>query len=340
VKARLNKLTGKSNQKTTEEIDMNKEEITQIVKDAVKAEIAEAMKGNEKTETTLKERIEALEEAQKKAKPDDKPEDDKDNKTEKGFDLTEQISGVKMELLDLYEQDPDEERDKKIGTLKQKLEFYQELSEKKSGKDKDDKPDDIEAMKAFLDGTLKRTRYERLQVVGHWAELFPSLDKPVIAAINGACVGAGLGLALSCDIRIASETAKFGSLFILRALAPDTAVTYFLPRLVGVSKALELMFTGELFDAAEAERLGIVSRVTSPDKLIEEAQELAVRIVQQPPIALELTKRLVYRSIVDDVARHLDWETYAQQLCKQTEDHKDSVLAFLEKRLQPQFKGK
>jgi enoyl-CoA hydratase/carnithine racemase len=198
---------------------------------------------------------------------------------------------------------------------------------------------DIEAMKAFLDSTLKKTRYERLQVVGHWAGLFPRLDKPVIAAINGACVGAGLGLALSCDIRIASEAAKFGSLFILRALVPDTAVTYFLPRLVGVSKALELMFTGELFDAAESERLGIVNRVVSPDKLIEEAQELASRIVQGPPIALELTKRVVYRSIINDIARHLDWETYAQQLCKQTEDHKESVLAFLEKRPQPQFKG-
>jgi hypothetical protein len=157
VKARLNKLTGKSNQKTMEDIEMNKEEITQIVKDAVKAEIAEVMKGDDETETTLKERIEALEQKlETAAKDEDGTETEKDDKADKGIDLSEQINGVKMELLDLYEQDPDEERDNKIGTLKQKLEFYQELSEKKSGKDKDDKPDDIEAMKAKIADLDKR----------------------------------------------------------------------------------------------------------------------------------------------------------------------------------------
>ena len=100
------------------------------------------------------------------------------------------------------------------------------------------------------------------------------------------------------------------------------------------------MFTGELISATEAEQLGIVSRVVPPDELMKASQELAAKIAQQPPIALELTKRLVYRSIVGDIAHHLDWETYAQQLCFQTEDFKESVLAFLEKRPRPQFKGK
>jgi len=199
---------------------------------------------------------------------------------------------------------------------------------------------DLEAMKALTEGKAKPTRYERLQRIGSWGDLFLKTDKPVIAAINGAAIGAGLAIALSCDIRIASESAKFGSLFILRGLVPDFGTTYYLPRVVGTSKALEFMFTGELFDAAEAARLGIVSRVVPPDELMNAAQELAARIAQQAPIAIELTKRLVYRSMIEDISRHIDWETYAQQLCFGTEDHRESVRAFLEKREQPPFKGK
>lgn len=192
---------------------------------------------------------------------------------------------------------------------------------------------DIEAFKANFDGTVEEARYERLRMLGQgWGDAFPRLDKPVIAAINGACVGSGFSLAMSCDIRIASEEARFGSLFINMALVPDCGMTYFLPRMLGTSKALELMFTGELINATEAKRLGIVSRVVPPDELMKVSRELAGKISQKPPIALELTKRLVYRSMIDDIAHHIDWETYAQQLCEQTEDFKEAVLAFLEKR--------
>ena len=100
---------------------------------------------------------------------------------------------------------------------------------------------DIEGMKASADGTRKLSRYERFQVAGiGWADVFPRLNKPVIAAVNGACVGAGLAIALSCDIRIVSEKAKFGSLFILRALVPDCGMSYFLPRAVGTGKLWSL----------------------------------------------------------------------------------------------------
>jgi len=199
---------------------------------------------------------------------------------------------------------------------------------------------DVTAMKARVEGTLDESRYERLQRVGYWSDVFPRIDKPVIAAINGAAVGAGFSLTMSCDIRIASDKAKFGSVFILRGLIPDSALTYFLPRAIGTSRALELMFTGNIIDAEEAKSLGIVSRVVPHDELMKTAHELAARIIQQPPIAIALTKRLVYRSMIDDVARHLDWETYAQQLCWRTEDFRESALAFLEKRPQPRFKGK
>ena len=189
--------------------------------------------------------------------------------------------------------------------------------------------------------TTEVSRKTLLQVVGwNYAAVFPKLDKPVIAAINGACVGGGFSVALSCDIRIASETARFAAAQVTRGIVADSGLSYYLPNTVGRSKALELMFTGELISAAEAERFGIVSRVVPPDDLMKVAHELAAKIAQQPPIPVELTKRIVYRTMLDDIARHLDLETWAFRICIQTEDHRESVRAFLEKRPQPQFKGR
>ena len=185
-------------------------------------------------------------------------------------------------------------------------------------------------------------RYERHATLGeiYRSDAFFKLDKPVIAAINGPCVGAGLSLALSMDIRIASETARFGVSQVARALVPDLALTYWLPKVVGMSKALELMFTAEIIGADQAEQLGIVSQVVPPDELMKVARELASRIAQQAPFSVELAKRMVYRGTVDDVSRQDDLETWAQEICRQTEDHKESVRAFLEKQPQPQFKGR
>ena len=190
-------------------------------------------------------------------------------------------------------------------------------------------------------GTTQPSLYERLQVIGwpHY-DVFPRLNKPVIAAINGACVGGGFSLALSCDIRIASETARFGVAQVARALVPDYGLTHYLPLAIGLSRALELMFTAEIIDAAEAERLGIVSRVVSPDELMKVTRELAAKIAQQAPIPVELTKKMVWQGLFDDLTRQIDLETGAQQICFQTEDFRDSVRAFLEKQPQPQFKGR
>ena len=191
-------------------------------------------------------------------------------------------------------------------------------------------------------GKTERSRRELIEVLGPtWgAEAFHKLDKPVIAAINGPCVGAGFSLALSMDIRIASEAARFGAVFVLRGLTPDCGITYWLPRIVGTSKALELMFTGEIIGAAEAERIGIVSQVVPPDKLMEVAQELAAGIAQQAPLSVELTKKMVYRGMLDDIARQIELETYANRVCVQSEDSQEAIRAFLEKRPQPQFKGR
>ena len=198
---------------------------------------------------------------------------------------------------------------------------------------------DVTAMGTRTDKPGEVSRYERLQVTG-WpqCDVFPKLNKPVIAAINGPCAGGGFSLALSCDIRLASETAKFIVAQVARALAPDWGMTHYLPLAIGLSRALELMFTAELIDAAEAERLGIVSRVVPPDELMKATQELATKIAQQPPISVELTKKMVWRSLFDDLTRQLDLETWAVRLCSQTEDHQEGVRAFFEKR-PPQFKG-
>jgi 2-(1,2-epoxy-1,2-dihydrophenyl)acetyl-CoA isomerase len=186
------------------------------------------------------------------------------------------------------------------------------------------------------------TRRQRLEVLGpnYGAESFFKMDKPVIAAVNGAAAGAGFSLALSMDIRIASEKARFGAAFILRGLVPDCGITYWLPKLVGTAKAMELMLTGEIIDAQEALRLGIVSQVVPVDDLLNAAQEIAAKIAKNPPIPVELTKRIVYRTVNDDLARHLDLETWAQAICNQTEDSREAIMAFLEKRPPAPFKGK
>ncbi len=189
-------------------------------------------------------------------------------------------------------------------------------------------------------GATEVSRYERLQVVGWpFADVFPRLNKPVIAAINGACVGGGLSLAMSCDIRIASETARFGVAQVARGLIPDYGLTFYLPHTIGASPAMELMFTGEIINAAKAEKLGIVSRVVAPDKLMEVTRELAGRIAQQAPFSMELTKKMVWRALIDGLTRQLDMETGASQICRQTEDHQEGVRAFFEKR-PARFKGK
>ncbi|HEU65086.1 MAG TPA: enoyl-CoA hydratase/isomerase family protein [Chloroflexi bacterium] len=199
---------------------------------------------------------------------------------------------------------------------------------------------DVSAMQSFSEAA-EPSRFNRLQVTGWpFADVFPKLQKPTIAAINGPCVGGGLSLALSCDIRIASETAKFGVAQVARALVPDFGLTLYLPLAVGTSKALELMYTAELFDAAEAQRIGIVSQVVPPDDLMKTATELAAKIIRNPPLSVELTKQMVWRNLFDRLARQLDLETYSTQICRLSADHRESVKAFLEKRPSPRYEGK
>ncbi len=164
-------------------------------------------------------------------------------------------------------------------------------------------------------------------------------EKPTIAAINGVAAGGGLGLALSCDIRIAAESARFIPIWVRRGLFAADGATYFLPRIVGVAKALELMYTGDTIDAREAERIGLVNRVVPDDELMKATRELATKIAQGPSISIRLIKRAVYRDILGELPIKMDFESYAISICSQTEDRKEGIRSFLEKR-QPHFKGK
>ena len=194
---------------------------------------------------------------------------------------------------------------------------------------------DLSSLRAQL------TRWQRLEFLGasFGAESFFSMDKPVIAAVNGAAVGAGFSLALSMDIRIASEAACFGAVFVRRGLVPDCGLSYWLPHTVGAAQAMEMMFTGDIIGAERAAELGIVSRVVPPEDLMTAARELASRIAAQPPISVELSKRMVYRGIRDGVARQIEVETGFQTICSGSEDNLAAVRAFLEKRPPPRFKG-
>ena len=148
-----------------------------------------------------------------------------------------------------------------------------------------------------------------------------------------------MNIALASDIRIAADNAKFGQTFARRGLHPDWGGTYFLPRLVGMAKACELIFTGKMIDAAEALRLGIVTELTTPDGLMPAVRALAAEIAAGPPIAIRLARRAMYRNADANLREALEYETFAQNLCRETEDSKEGVRAFVEKR-EPQFSGR
>ena len=166
------------------------------------------------------------------------------------------------------------------------------------------------------------------------------LPVPVIARINGVAAGGGCCTALACDIRVASESARFGFVFHNVGLtAADLGATYFLPRLVGYGKAAELLLTAELIDAPEALRIGLVNRVVPDDRLDAAVDSLAERLAAGPPKATRLTKQALNQSLDRDLASEFDFEVLAQTLCILSEDHIEGARAFREKRA-PVFRGR
>ncbi len=165
------------------------------------------------------------------------------------------------------------------------------------------------------------------------------LPKPVIAAVHGYAAGAGMNLALACDLRVAAASARFVEAFVNMGLVPDMGGTYFLPRFVGPGKAAELFFTGQPIDADEAHRLGIVNRVVADEELGKAAMDLARQLARGPTLALARTKALLNRAFEQGLARQLDDELQGQVYCSGTEDFQAAVRAFVEKR-PVTFKGK
>jgi enoyl-CoA hydratase/carnithine racemase len=164
------------------------------------------------------------------------------------------------------------------------------------------------------------------------------MTKPVIAAVNGVASGAGCNLALACDLRIASTNATFSQSFLKVGLHPDWGGTYFLPRLLTPNKVCELFFLGEAIDASEAARLSIVNQVVAPEDLEAATQQLAERLRAAAPIALAAAKQAVYASQAADLDEMLRYETEAQLRCFESEDGREGVRAFIEKR-EPTFTG-
>jgi len=166
-----------------------------------------------------------------------------------------------------------------------------------------------------------------------------NLKKPLIASINGAAIGIGCTLSLACDIRILSENAKLGFGFVRIGVSPEFGSTYFLPRLVGIAKALELLYTGKTIDAHEAKEIGLANQVVAEDKLQDTTYALAQNIANAPPISIKMIREGIHQGSYTDISTALKWERFAFNCCLSTDDHEEGVMSFLEKR-SPEFKGK
>ncbi|MCH9038139.1 MAG: enoyl-CoA hydratase/isomerase family protein [Chloroflexi bacterium] len=166
-----------------------------------------------------------------------------------------------------------------------------------------------------------------------------NLQKPSIAAVNGYAMGLGMGIALSCDIRIASETARFSETFIRRGLIPADGSCWQLPRMIGLSNTFLLQYTGDAIEAREAYRLGMVSKVVPHSELMAATMELATRLANGPTYSMALTKKLIQESLFKNLEESLLLAGPAQNIARSTSDHKEGVRAFVEKR-QPVYKGR
>lgn len=198
---------------------------------------------------------------------------------------------------------------------------------------------DLGALKAILDARDEAAGRRLVDGARAIHQLIREAPQPVIASINGVAAGGGANLALGCDLRIAADTAKIGQVFAKLGLHPDWGGSFFLPRLVGASKALELFLSAELVDAPRALALNLVNRVVPADELGTAATAWAKAIAAGPPQAVRLAKQAVYRSERASLDEMLDWELEAQMACFAGGDFQEGLTAFLEKR-DPNFTGR
>lgn len=166
-----------------------------------------------------------------------------------------------------------------------------------------------------------------------------SMEKPVVAVLHGPVYGAGVGLALACDLRLAAESAKFSVAFIKIGLMPDAGISFFLLRIVGLAKAMEMSMLGNAVEAEEARRIGLVNKVVQEDALLSEAGALAEHLAAMPTRALGQIKKSLHSSFESDLETALEREAEGQTFCGYTEDHQEGVAAFFEKR-EANFSGR
>lgn len=190
-----------------------------------------------------------------------------------------------------------------------------------------------DAESAAEDSTPAMQKKNSLMKIIHRVALtMEDIDKPVICSVNGPAMGAGLDMTLMCDMRIASDKAVFAESYINVGLVPGDGGAYYLPRLVGVSKALEMLWLGDRIDAEEALRIGLVNKVVPEEELEEATKTLAERLANGPSTAIRMTKRAVYSGLKSDLRTALDMISSHMAIISETSDHKDKLKAFFEKK--------
>jgi 2-(1,2-epoxy-1,2-dihydrophenyl)acetyl-CoA isomerase len=188
-------------------------------------------------------------------------------------------------------------------------------------------------------GTSRHEQLDPYHWVGRWVQAITHCEKPVLAAINGACAGAGFGLALACDLRVMSRSAVLTAGYVRRGLSPDAGVSWFLPRLIGLARAADVILTGRDVRAEEAERIGLVSAVHDDEQFSDAVQRYAAQLAAGPPLAFAHTKRLLLGGLESSLDAQLREEFARIKLCFGSEDVAEAMHAFREKRA-PVFRGR
>jgi 2-(1,2-epoxy-1,2-dihydrophenyl)acetyl-CoA isomerase len=189
---------------------------------------------------------------------------------------------------------------------------------------------DIEEIKAG--GAELSFREHLLQTYNPLILQIRQIEKPVLAAVNGPCAGASLGIALACDLRIASDTAKFVVGFSAIGLVPDSGVSLLLPALIGLGRALEFSFSNQPISSNKALEWGLVNQVVRPENLMQAALESASDLARGPMGTFGLTKRVYNKAVLPNLQESLDYESYIQEIAGRSAEHKQGLAAFLEKR--------
>jgi 2-(1,2-epoxy-1,2-dihydrophenyl)acetyl-CoA isomerase len=191
---------------------------------------------------------------------------------------------------------------------------------------------DIVEMGDRLEQTPEQRKAELFDRIERIPLALEDLDKPVIAAVNGVATGAGMDMALMCDLRYVAQGARFAETYVNVGLVPGAGGAHFLPRLVGVSKALELFWTGDFIDAQEAMRIGIVNKVFPDADLMTEVEKIARKIAKAPPLTLRMVKRAIYQGMRNDLRTNLDLISSHYAVITATDRHKEAVRSFIAKR--------